>query len=124
MLWGPFDIKEIERVNQKSSRGSFYVLLGLSSFALVFFYPTVYSIAIVLVGVAIACRFPQWIARLHTGWHRLGLVLGYLISPIFLTLFYFLLLSPFVVLLKVFGHKPYKTGWVGKKKQCIFGRSF
>lgn len=75
--------------------------------------------------VVVSLVQPRWLDGLNRLWFLLGLFLGWLVSPLFLLLFYYLVFSPMALVLKVFGHKAFaKNGWVEKTKNCNFTRNF
>ena len=52
-------------------------------------------------------------------WHRFGLFLSWLVTPIMLTLVYFLIIAPTGILLGIFGHTSMalKGKWISKDKK-------
>jgi hypothetical protein len=83
---------------------------------------------LVLLGLPtlfVALAAPHRLHTLNLAWYRLGLALGRWVSPIVLTAFYYLIFSPLALLLRIFGHKPFRPpGWIEKHKPCRFEKPF
>ncbi len=75
--------------------------------------------------VAVTVLRPRLLEPLNRLWFVFGLLLAWVMSPVFLTLFYFLIFVPMAMVIKLCGHKPFPhRGWVKTKKRCDFVRNF
>ena len=54
----------------------------------------------------VALLSPSWTERFYRAWMRFGAALGYVNSRVLLSLVYYLVVTPFGVVLKLTGHDP------------------
>ena len=81
-------------------------LLVLAS--LIYFFGThpqraFWLIATAAVLLAVGLPFPKLLKPLHSGWMAFALAIGWIMSRILLTFFFFLVLTPMGLLLRIFG---------------------
>lgn len=124
-MWGRFQIKELEKMHREPSPASFGITIAVV-LTIIFAFAQKWS----MLGIPAAFLFlallrPRLLRPLNRAWYIFGLFLGWLMSPLFLALFYFVVFVPMVLVIKLFGHKPFpKKGWVVKTKPCNFTRNF
>jgi len=108
-----------------SNRGFGFFVAGVALviFCLAGFY---WPYAVTAIGAALlSLVYPAVFSIFNRLWHDFGLLLGWLMAPIVLSLIYFTLFVPMALVLKAFGHQAFKPGgWIEKKKPCDFKRSF
>ena len=74
------------------------------------------GLALVLFLVALSS--PSWTERFNRGWMTLAGALGYVNTRILLSLVYYLIITPFGVLLRLMGHDP--LGRRGAQKESYW----
>lgn len=80
--------------------GAYILWSGKSIYvALVFFL-----LAILTGGVALIK--PKLLAPINLLWFRLGIVLGKIVSPIVLAVIFFIVITPYAFIMKIFGRDP------------------
>ena len=92
----------------------FYLSVILFIFCLLFFFVSIFR--------------PIFLYRLNLFWFKLGIFLGSIISPIIISLIFYLMITPLAILFKLIGRdelilkKDYykKTYWIENKKNFTF----
>ncbi len=64
---------------------------------------TLWFVLAILLLIALALLRPRLLRPLHTGWMALALTLGALVSRLLLTLFYYLVVTPIALILRLIG---------------------
>jgi len=64
---------------------------------------TLWLVLATLLLIALALFRPRLLRPLHTGWMALALTLGALVSRLLLTLFYYLVVTPIALILRLIG---------------------
>lgn len=125
-MWGPFVLKDLESLHQTPKAHQFLIVLISFFIFLSFIFKSIIGGVFASSTVLMIFLFcPQVFAKINRYWFIFGLFVGWLVSPVFLTLFYFLFFTPMALFLKFLGHKPYlRQGWVRKSKTCDFTRLF
>ena len=96
--------------------GFYLLILSLDTFAWISFGITASFLAISLVN-------SDFLLPLNKLWMRLGLLLGFIISPLVLGLLFFLIFTPIGLLTRLFGRdelnikiKPHSSYWIERQK--------
>jgi hypothetical protein len=101
-----------EEVHRGSARkNAFSVALVLAGLAAWNVHRHRFLLAEVLCGLAfvlcmVALISPSWTERFNRGWMAFGAALGYVNSRVLLSLMYYLVVTPFGVVLRLAGHDP------------------
>lgn len=125
-MWQKFNLKQLRQQHARSSDRSFGIFLAVFA-ALYFYISDVQGLLWAISGVvlSLAIIFPKSLGNINKCWHDLGLFLGWLVSPLFLMIIYYLIFSPMAILTKICGHKTFKNSqWIKKQKPCRFDKSF
>lgn len=124
-MWTRFSIKDLEALYEMPKTSHFLISSCVVFAILAFVFKSFVWLALPLLFFLCSLIAPQLFYGLQRGWFLLGLFMGWLMSPLFLTLFYFIIFVPMAIALKVLGHKPYQRhGWIKKNKVCDFTRPF
>jgi hypothetical protein len=68
---------------------------------------------------------PEWLTPLNAGWHRFGMAMSRFLSPVVLTVFYYLIFSPMAAVIRWTGHRSFRPrGWVPRSKPCRFEKPY
>lgn len=125
-MWSSFNLKELNKTHQPPSARGFCFLFGI-----IFITMGVWHFHLLKISVGIALLLagavrPSLFYYPNLIWHNLGLILGWFMTPIFLTLLYFIAFVPMALVAKVFGHKALapKGAWIKKVRPCRFERIF
>ena len=70
---------------------------------------TLLALAAALAAVALAR--PQWLAPANRVWMAFGRILHRIMSPIIITLIYFVVITPTGLLMRAFGKDPLRLKW-------------
>jgi large-conductance mechanosensitive channel len=65
-----------------------------------------WAAGISVVFLALALAAPRSLRKLKTGWLILGLLLGRIVNPIVLSIFFFLVVTPTAILMRLSGRDP------------------
>lgn len=124
-MWNTWNLKDYESLHKMPTDRNF-LISGYVVFIIFFvFFRRVELLSVPVVLTALAFFVPKFLHQIHRGWYIFGLFLGWLLSPLTLSLFYFLIFVPMALVLKLFGHKAFlRKGWIHKKKSCDFVRPF
>lgn len=83
-----------------------------------------YSIILFILILLITILFPRVLFPLNLSWFYLGIILGKIISPIIISLIYYMIVSPVAIVTRIFGRDELKikkrktnTYWVIRSKQ-------
>ena len=124
-MWERFDLRQLERLHRLPANRQFGLTFAILLTIIIALKQQWLLLAAPALLLLVSIISPQLLQPLNRLWFRLGLILGWLVSPVILALFYFLLFSPMVLVIKLFGHTAFpKKGWVAKTKKCDFTRNF
>lgn len=130
MLWERLDFKKMEReIPAPNPRQFIIVFAVVSIFLFLWWRQQQWSYVFIVIFLSLfvaAFVCPQIFRGPAKYWHRFGLFLSWLTSPIILGLMYFITIVPTAMFLKIINHQSLaKRGrWVAKEKKCKFDRSF
>jgi hypothetical protein len=126
-MWEKFDLKKWQKAHRAPEPRSFALMLVVvfSFLGLVTFKINPFFIGLAILSLAVGVLKPSLFSLPNQWWQNLGFILGWITTPIVLTLVYFLIFVPMVLVIKLFGHKalPFRA-WVTKSKDCRFERIF
>lgn len=101
--------QEIESIkSDRNNLRNFGLIVGVVFLGLGLFLSTRFAIILALVGgglLTIAMLFPTILRPVHKTWMVVGIVLGWIMTNIILSIFFYLILTPFVLLLRLSGKK-------------------
>ena len=98
------DKTEDIRQNKKFANTVGIALLVIFAFRLFFKHQYLWPVlAIAVVLLLLTLVMPKILTPIRLGWEKLGHLLGIMNTYILLTLFYFLILTPFGLLMRLFG---------------------
>jgi hypothetical protein len=100
-------------VRNRTSHRSFGIVLALLLGLIAYRSGLQYLWGAALLALVLAFVYAKVFAPFNQLWFRFGLLLAKVISPIVLTVFYYLIFAPMAIVMKLSGHKPFRTpGWV------------
>ena len=119
-LWKKLNLKKMEQESPAPSDRQFVFTFAVVSTILIFvfrahmsaLYFAALSFTLTICGFMCAKKFHG----LNRLWHRFGLFLSWLVTPIMLTLVYFLIIAPTGILLGIFGHTSMALKGNGSQK--------
>ena len=120
-MWTRSDFVRLEQSVRPSlkSFSLFLVFLLLSAFC---FISPPWSLTSLLLVPAFFLR--RYLSILNTLWFYVGICLAWLLQPIFLIIFYFLLVSPLSLGLRLVRAKTPSRGWQKPRNNQRFDRMF
>lgn len=130
-----FDTLNVDSLPSNRKFGWFFTVVFFA-FALLAFWKQFFIIAVAIQVVAFfflaATLFtPQLLEPLNRLWYELGMLLGKIVSPIFLGLMFFMLITPISLLMRLFGRDELKikkrnveSYWVYRSKSASISESF
>lgn len=64
--------------------------------------------AVIIAAVFFVCALaaPSLLKPLNRAWFRFGLLLGKIVAPIVMAILFFIVVTPFAVVMRLFGRKP------------------
>lgn len=65
-----------------------------------------FLLAIAVAFVVVTLLAPHWLRPLNRLWHRFGLLLGRIVSPIVMGTLFFVVVTPVATLARLFGNDP------------------
>ena len=71
----------------------------------------VWALALAAVFLVFSLVWPGALTPLNRLWLRFGLVLQHIVSPVVLSLLYFLVVAPIGLLMRLFGKNPLRLGF-------------
>tara|TARA_Y100000389_G_scaffold169439_1_gene175720 strand:- start:28499 stop:28891 length:393 start_codon:yes stop_codon:yes gene_type:complete len=101
-------MKKLNKINQKQN--IIFGLLFFTLFLIIGLYPLksgedirIWSIFISLIFLIISIIKPSLFTKLNKLWIEFGIILGKIISPIIMMLFFYIIITPTGLLLRIFG---------------------
>ena len=96
-----------------------------SFFSIFFYYKGIEKIAYLFLIISItfftiSFLFPHLLHPLNRSWMSLGYFIGFIINPIILGLIYFLIISPYGLIIKLIGRDELKIKKSNKKSNWIY----
>lgn len=81
-----------------------------------------WALALAAVFLAIALVAPAWLGPLNRLWFQLGQMLNKIVSPLIMGFFFFVVVTPFAVVLRAIGHDVLKIGPAAKRKDSFWSQ--
>jgi hypothetical protein len=108
---------ELKKQNRKFGYTIAIALAVLSLFNIIIKHRTNWWGAFIIATILVqfATIKPLWLDPLRLVWDKIGHVLGTINTYVLLTVFYFLILSPLGVLMRLFGKDILKLKWIKNK---------
>jgi hypothetical protein len=99
-----------------------FMLLGIYAHLKVLDRLSIMAVILSFLFIATAIAMPQALKPLNYLWYKLGLILGRMVSPILLGVFFFLMITPIAVIMRFWGRdelrlkkRSLESYWVDRK---------